>query len=148
MTILGAVVSLLLAGVAFSPTAGAAVKAYGCPGNQIDSYPVTTPGGARWGTTYLYYSSANAGTNCVVTVDTYWGQDVTKYMYTHIGICPEGQSGCPHEVTDIDQGYFTWYAGPASLTKTNGRCIQITGTILSPDGKTRAISVTGRTHCG
>ncbi len=94
-----------------------------CPGTELsphrDAY-----GGAI--SVFISYSSANGGTNCV------WAQknlnrDRAERMEVFIGRCASGNPGFPCEplVFDRDPGNFQYYAGPAQITGTAGRCILV-----------------------
>src|SRR5262245_35585761 len=114
-----------------------------CPGGLIDTYGVNGP--YADGTVFLYYSSANSGTNCA------WFQRSNNrgtpiYMYVHIMRCPAGAFPgdiCSADVSQFDGGNFKYYAGPVQVTGTASRCIRLTagdssGTVL----------FTHNVHCG
>ncbi|MER8073138.1 hypothetical protein ABTZ59_33250 [Streptomyces sp. NPDC094034] len=148
ISVLSAVFAMLIGGIAFAPTASAA--GYGCSGNLIDSYDVRTDGGTKWGVAYLYYSTANGGTNCAAVVDTYWGTGTTKLMVANIWRCTAGtQPGgtCYIDQQSHDDGYYTSYAGPVSVTGTANRCIHVDGTIWNPSRTTAASVSVNAVHC-
>ncbi|MFY1669215.1 hypothetical protein ACN27G_04525 [Plantactinospora sp. WMMB334] len=75
---------------------------------------------------FVSYSSANGGTNCV------WAQknlnrDRAEHLEVFVGRCATGNPGYPCEplVFDRDYGNFQYYAGPAQITGTAGRCILV-----------------------
>jgi len=113
-----------------------------CSGTLIDHYH-------RFNnavTIYLYYSSANGGTNCA------WAQKETRrgtadYMDIWIGRCSTGNpSRCSLEDnitwSEPDYGYFRYYAGPVQITATAGRCIAIYVWYRESEG------IVHPTHCG
>ncbi|AYL37322.1 hypothetical protein ACG2OD_17560 [Streptomyces sp. PDY-4] len=101
---------------AFAATAGA--SEYGCPGSLIDTYN-TPASGEVWGQLRLYYSSANGGTNCAVLLaKKYYG----KSHYMEVGINITGSSN-----NKLDYGAYSYYAGPVTVTSTNGHCIDLGG---------------------
>ncbi|MEV7890748.1 hypothetical protein ACWD3I_42080 [Streptomyces sp. NPDC002817] len=107
--------------MATAPGAFAATEAaaeYGCPGSLIDTYnsPAT---GEVWAQLRLYYSSANGGTNCAVLLAKKYYGDV---HYMEVGISISGSSN-----TKLDYGAYKYYAGPVSVTSTNGHCIDVGG---------------------
>ncbi|MGW1711407.1 hypothetical protein ACWCP8_39780 [Streptomyces sp. NPDC002206] len=140
--------ALFLGGVVMAPTAGAA--GYGCSGNLIDTYDVKTSNGVKYGVVYLYYSTANGGTNCAVTVDTYFGTSTSKDMSIFIGRCAAGSSAgssCFQDQYTSDTGNYSWYAGPRSVTGTANRCVTLNGVIHNPSGSSLAQVVTLSVHC-
>ncbi|MCI3226289.1 hypothetical protein [Streptomyces sp. NP-1717] len=146
--------SLLLilgGGMISAPAASAA--GYGCSGSLIDTYNVSTSGGTKYGEIQLYYSTANGGTNCAVTVDTYFGSSVKKPIRIHIIRCeasaPPGAycAASGGSVQDWDS-YYT-YAGPVSVTSMSGRCVRLSGGVTNPNNTTVAANRdTGAVHCG
>ncbi|KUM85841.1 hypothetical protein AQI88_41520 [Streptomyces cellostaticus] len=76
-----------------------------------------------WGTLYVYYSSANGGTNCLVNKAVrYYGTPQTIRAFI---------SGAGKSDNDSKPDY-KYYAGPVSITGTNGHCITIEGEIVNP----------------
>ncbi|MFF7451310.1 MULTISPECIES: hypothetical protein [unclassified Streptomyces] len=107
--------------MATAPGAFAATEAaaeYGCAGSLVDTYnsPAT---GEVWAQLRLYYSSANGGTNCAVLVAKKYYGDL---HYMEVGINISGSSN-----TKLDSGAYKYYAGPVSVTSTNGHCIDVGG---------------------
>ncbi|KJK56416.1 hypothetical protein [Saccharothrix sp. ST-888] len=138
--------------LAFNPPTASA-SSYGCSGNLVDTYDIKTNGGTgtKYGELNLYYSSANGGTNCAVAVDTHFGSGVTKYQGVWIWRCTAGSSAgdfCEYDQSDYDDGTFAWYAGPATVTGTAGRCIRLFGRIDNPTSSATADASTLATHCG
>ncbi|MFF1833776.1 hypothetical protein ACFVXE_06175 [Streptomyces sp. NPDC058231] len=122
-------------GLATAPAAGAA--GYGCGGSLIDQYNIKDSAGSTWGTINLYYSTANGGTNCAVNV-------TKKYV------------GTPHHMevhlfqgsrVKNDSGTYSQYAGPVSLTGTDGDCISVSGEVDDPAGNSVAAGWSD-VHCG
>ncbi|MFH8493641.1 hypothetical protein [Streptomyces coeruleorubidus] len=126
--------------VATAPGAFAATESaaeYGCPGSLIDTYN-TPASGEVWGQLRLYYSSANGGTNCAVLLaKKYYG--TTHYM--EVGINISGSSD-----TKLDSGAYSRYAGPVTVTRTNGHCIDLGGG--EDIGGLWAGRSVNRVHCG
>jgi hypothetical protein len=148
-------VALTFAGLTFAAAPAAQAAGYGCDGTQIDSYAVKTSTGTTYGYLYLYYSSANGGTNCAVTVDTYFGSGVKKWMEVNIYRCVAGKkAGQRCDIIDTfdgsnsDFGNYYSYAGPRSVTGTASRCIMVEGRIDNPSGTNSAFARTLATHCG
>ncbi|GHD20226.1 hypothetical protein GCM10010313_52410 [Streptomyces violarus] len=120
---------------AFAATESAA--AYGCAGSLVDTYN-TPASGEVWGQLRLYYSSANGGTNCAVLLaKKYYG--TTHYM--EVGINISGSSN-----TKLDSGAYSHYAGPVTVTQTNGHCIDLGGG--EDIGGLWAGRSVNRVHCG
>ncbi|GAA3818788.1 hypothetical protein GCM10022206_66380 [Streptomyces chiangmaiensis] len=145
--------ALAFAGLSLVGAPAAHASGYGCSGSLIDSYAVRTNGGTgtRYGTLYLYYSTANGGTNCAVTVDTYFGTSVKKYMEVYIWRCVAGTTAgqfCDSDQSANDTGNYYSYAGPRSVTGTASRCIMVYGRIDNPYGSDVATASTVATHCG
>ncbi|MFJ2949078.1 hypothetical protein ACIO8H_15835 [Streptomyces sp. NPDC087226] len=112
--------SLTGLGVATAPSASAATSGaaeYGCPGSLVGTYN-TPASGEVWGQLRVYYSSANGGTNCAVLLaKKYYGSS----HYMEVGINISGRSG------KLDSGAYQYYAGPVTVTGTNGHCIDVGG---------------------
>lgn len=72
------------------------------------------------GTVFLTYSSANGGSNCVVTIRNNAGSNV--YMQADIR-----QSGTT--AWKPDDNWYSWYAGPVHLYNMSGRCVDWYGSI-------------------
>lgn len=70
-----------------------------------------------WSTAYLYYSSANGGTNCASLVAKKFAG---PRHYMSVGINVSGRSGYKE-----DEGQYSSYAGPVSQTGTDGHCINL-----------------------
>ncbi len=122
---------LVIGTLAMTPSAQAA-DGYGCPGSLIGTYPVMN-GGAKYGEVRVYYSSANSGTNCSVTVDTKFA-GAAKPMQVNIDRCEESTDNnrCHTQTTRQDEGRYRYFAGPVTVTGTNGHCIKAEGQIYNP----------------
>ncbi|MGI5377110.1 hypothetical protein ACQEV2_23270 [Streptomyces sp. CA-251387] len=121
-----------------APSASAAADAYGCPGSQIDTYNIKDENGSTWGSIYLYYSSANGGTNCVINMTKkYAGQ--RHYMDVKLWHSSDD---------DKDEGYFYEYAGPALVTNSNGKCITLSGWVADPGYNKIVGDQWQNVHCG
>ncbi|MBJ6639685.1 hypothetical protein H4K36_20780 [Streptomyces sp. DHE7-1] len=111
-----ATLGLTVAGLSLATATNASAAGYGCSGSQIDSYN-TTANGDVWATAYLYYSSANGGTNCAVLVARKYA-GVSHYMT--VAINKSGSS-----TWKGNDGAFSSYAGPVTVTGTDGHCINL-----------------------
>jgi FlaG/FlaF family flagellin (archaellin) len=136
--------TLVITAVGLLVAPSPASAAYGCSGSVIDSYAVGT-----LGKVYLYYSSADGGTNCAATVAT-TGTSVKKEMYIRIAKCTQTSPGSvcniPGGWDDVDSGNFYEYAGPASVTGTANNCIFVFGAI-NYNGNYASGGSKGATHC-
>ncbi|MFV8187531.1 MULTISPECIES: hypothetical protein [unclassified Streptomyces] len=124
--------------VTATPIASAATQdAYGCAGTQVGTHNIKDTDGTVWGSIYVYYSSANGGTNCAVNVSkVYVGQP--HHMEVHLFLGSKVVS---------DSGTYSSYAGPVRVTGADGKCIDITGEVDAPSGKSVAAGWYG-VHCG
>lgn len=135
---------------AVAPAATAApAGAYGCAGNQVDTYSVKTTGGTVYGTIHLYYDSST-GLNCAVSVANSAGGYGTKTEKTiDLFLCDPGTKAgqiCPVYETSSDGGNYAYYAGPVTMHAA-GQCIALDSNIRSPSG-TWAYVQTDAVHCG
>ncbi|MFC8392220.1 hypothetical protein [Streptomyces sp. NPDC057238] len=143
----GLVVAMATVGATLiaAPTASAA--GYGCSGSLISTYPVKDNSGVSRGNVYLYYNSST-GYNCAATVKNSAGAYGTPTL-TNVTLdrCKAGTSGssCYSEKKVTDEGLYSYYAGPVSLSASD-RCISIYGLILGSWG-TAQVSRSG-VHCG
>ncbi|MFF4435044.1 hypothetical protein ACFYZ4_38515 [Streptomyces sp. NPDC001513] len=129
-----------MTGTAILATAPSAYAGgYGCSGSQVGSYDLQGSDGV-WSTSYLYYSSANGGTNCAVLVAKKWAG--TRH-YMSISMKVPGKSG-PKE----NEGQFASYAGPVTQTGTNGHCISMILWENSPDNDHQAGRPVDNVACG
>lgn len=152
-TTLSATFAMLAATLFITPSANAAevgtegtAGAYGCSGTLIDTRNISD-GVRTYGKLYVYYSSASSGTNCVVAVDTYFGASVLKFMAVGINRC--ATSAC----TSIDRSAeqsdnFYQYAGPVSITGTNGHCITAWAQIARASNGEGGRGSMPASHCG
>ncbi|MFK0101677.1 hypothetical protein [Streptomyces sp. NPDC091040] len=130
----------VIGGINFALAPSASASGYGCSGSVVYSKNLMVESKA-WSTAYLYYSSANGGTNCAVLVAKKWAG--TRH-FMHISIQLSGvDSGLKK-----DEGQFTSYAGPVTLTHTNGHCISGTMWENSPDDNTQAGAAINKVACG
>ena len=156
LTVLSAVTGILLLGIS-APQASAseagALGAYGCPGNLIDTYAVKTGGGVKYGEIQLYYSTADGGTNCAVTVDTRFSHSVKKDILLSIWKCQSGVSAgydCNYNgaAGQTDSGSYYSYAGPRSWTGMANRCVQLAGWVEDPSSNYSLAHIeTNAVHC-
>lgn len=111
-----------------------------CGGSRIDSKPLTSSGGSVKGHVELWYSSANNGTNCVVTYDDTTGRNNMKAQIQVSG----GSVRC--DPSGCGWGYYETYAGPVTVTNTNGKCIWFYGAMVNYSTEYKYAS--GWSHCG
>ncbi|WP_405796439.1 hypothetical protein [Streptomyces sp. NBC_01506] len=123
-------------GLITAPTASAA--GYGCGGSLVGQYNIKGSDNSTWGTINVYYSSASGGTNCIVNV-------AKKYAGTPHGLEVHLFQGSRRA---DDKGRYSQYAGPVSLSETNGDCITVSGEVSNPSGSTVAIGKWSNVHCG
>ncbi|MFF9689422.1 hypothetical protein [Streptomyces sp. NPDC014623] len=136
VTLAALVVGTAGMGLVTAPAASAA--GYGCGGSLVGQYNIKDGAGSTWGTINVYYSSANGGTNCAVNV-------AKRYAGTpHLLEVNLFQGNRKAE----DEGKFSQYAGPVSLTSTNGDCITVSGWVTSPLGSTAVGDKWQDIHCG
>lgn len=111
---------------------------YGCGGSLVGQYNIKGSDNSTWGTINVYYSSASGGTNCIVNV-------AKKYAGTPHGLEVHLFQGSRRA---DDKGRYSQYAGPVSLSETNGDCITVSGEVSNPSGSTVAIGKWSNVHCG
>lgn len=137
---------LAVAGMMATALAGGAVgtsntasAAGGCRGYMQERIPLEKVGqpGRYVGHVELWYSSANGGTNCVMTYDD---SDGPAWMSTSVKLSEWS------EYPGADNGYYNTYAGPYSITGTNGHCVSFYGSI-DKYGNTYSYK-SEPTHCG
>ncbi|MFF4485518.1 hypothetical protein ACFY0F_03340 [Streptomyces sp. NPDC001544] len=143
----GLVVAVAAVGATLITAPAASAGGYGCSGSLVSTYPVKDNGGVSRGDVYLYFDSST-GYNCAVTVKNSAGAYGTPTL-TNVTLdrCKAGTSGssCYSEKKVTDEGLYSSYAGPVSLS-ASGRCISIYGEILGSWG-TAQVSHEG-VHCG
>lgn len=96
-----------------------------CPGHVLSGFPLTKKvGSGNSLSLYVYYSSANGGTNCAIVKKS--GSWKSKKTYLDVHIWKDNvsaESGWPDGAWD--QGNYYSYAGAAYITHTNGKCIDV-----------------------
>ncbi|MEU9950342.1 hypothetical protein [Streptomyces sp. NPDC047939] len=136
MVVLTSLAAITGGAMVIAPSASAA--GFGCPGSQIDVYPVTD---ANNGTTlsniFLYYDSAT-GKNCASNVRTSAGGTGTAARIS-ISIWADGGSAV------TDNGIYAQYAGPVS-TYAAGKCINVKAITYASGGRYGLVQRNG--HCG
>lgn len=71
---------------------------------------------------YVYYSSANGGTNCIIARKS--GAWTGKKTFMNLSIWRDDTRALgEYPYTAYDSGAYTSYAGSISIPHTNGRCI-------------------------
>lgn len=117
----------------------------GCSGTLIEQYQVGYTGQPQERHIYVYYSSANGGTNCAAV------RSEGGYSVLRLTICNQVNpgNGCTAWKTDVTSpasgAPFTRTAGP--LTGTDGHCIRVALQIYSPPTDEEPI-LWGPYHCG
>ncbi|MFJ3941786.1 hypothetical protein [Streptomyces parvus] len=122
-------------GLVSAPTASAA--GYGCGGSLVGQYNIKGADKSTWGTINVYYSSSNGGTNCAVNV-------AKKYAGTPHGMEVHLFQGSRRA---DDRGKYSQYAGPVSLTGTNGKCITVSGEVSNPSGSSVTLDKWSDIYC-
>lgn len=95
-----------------------------CSGSLISGFPKTKNIGSRTLKLYVYYSSANGGTNCAIARKS--GSWAGKSTYLSVTIWRSdvsSESSWPYAAYDF--GNYKSYAGAAYITHTNGKCINV-----------------------
>ncbi|MFG2882992.1 hypothetical protein ACGFYV_11935 [Streptomyces sp. NPDC048297] len=144
--ILATTAAVIASGVILAPAASAGT--YGCAGSEIDTYPVKTNGGTQYGTIHLFYDSST-GRNCAVNVATSaGGYGTSERTMVYLAECSGTTlSSCTSSfiTSDIDSGYFAYYAGPVSIPAA-GHCILVSG--AREHNGVNAGAQFGPVHCG
>lgn len=130
--------ALLTGGLSLAVTQPAAAGDFGCPGSLVGTHNISDSQNIVWGTLYVYYSSTNGGTNCMVNKAVrYYGTSHTIRAF----ISGAGKS-------DNDTGKYKYYAGPVSVSGINDRCITIAGQFVNPQGTQMESREWNNVHCG
>ncbi|MDO5058217.1 MAG: hypothetical protein Q4E06_12985 [Lautropia sp.] len=127
-----------IVGIGYAPEASAQ---RGCYGNLVATQDIRggfDGNGALLGRLQIFYRPENNGTNVACVI--HYGDFVGKSLHTSAAIRKCGsksyydRSGCNRYQSspDVDEGFFTHYAGPATVTNTNGRCVNVYGHIQIP----------------
>lgn len=123
-----------------APQASAALKS-SCSGTRIENIPLRGINtGTYLGNTELWYSSANGGTNCVITHINVSG---VKLAQAVLVVQRDGADSIEN-----NSGAFTQYAGASYFTNTNGHCIKWSGGIWANVDNDAAGSPNTWVHCG
>ena len=136
-----AVMAAICSTVLFAAPASAAEGiSSSCSGTVVAQAGLWLPGGNQAGRVELWYSSANGGTNCVIT-HSYLGTKtagIGAYLWLD-----DGRSN-----SDASASYDS-YAGGAWISNASGVCVKYKGEVVSSSG---AIASGGRTgswgNCG
>ncbi|MFF6794491.1 hypothetical protein ACFY9C_36095 [Streptomyces filamentosus] len=124
-------------------TASVASAAGTCSGSLVGTYHLKQTDGTIVSTARVYYSSANGGTNCVTnTAVLYYG----KLTQLNVWVGRHDGTGV---VGDLDD--YRYYAGPVSVTRTDGKCIDFgVGAADGPNATMKYIwqRVWTNVHCG
>jgi hypothetical protein len=97
-----------------------------CPGYLLSGFtnPISRTSGSNTLKLYVYYSSANGGTNCAIARKSgaWYGKP------TDLSVTIWRSSGSPDDLWPYaawDIGDYKKYAGAAYITGTNGKCIDV-----------------------
>ncbi len=125
--------------------AEAAASGTSCPGNLIQSVPVTS-GSSTFGSLNIYFDSST-GNNCAMTVATGNAAGNASFIEVCLTRCKETSPGpsCTTDLIVCDPGAFHFFAGPVSVHAA-GQCISANGEIVFNGVPARA-SLQGATHC-
>lgn len=108
-----------------------------CPGALVGTYDVGDTARME-----IWYSPANGGTNCFKTVSA---GDKSQKRFLRVWGAAVGSD----QPANSDEGFYSHYAGPVTITGTAGKCISVTSK-ASPT--TRVAGAVSRTltaeHCG
>ncbi|GAA4215077.1 hypothetical protein [Actinocatenispora rupis] len=133
------VASAALALVPATGPAAATTTVCGTGYSYVDSYPLLDPNstGPSAGTLYLYYNAGN-GQNCAYTEATEW-VGTAKWMGVRVSTdTDDGQD---------DTGNYKYYAGPVYVHARH-TCVNLWGTVDSPDGRSAYHTDQNGVHCG
>ncbi|MTE19412.1 hypothetical protein F0L17_09785 [Streptomyces sp. TRM43335] len=149
VSVLISMLAMCAFGIVNAPAASAG--AYGCPGGQINSYPIKTDAGTLYGNIYLYYDSST-GKNCAVAVKTAaGGYGTPNYVAVTLFRCKTSTPGAfcdwAGQPNDSDYGTFSYYAGPVELYAA-GKCIHVHAQVSSEQPIASGSSPSYGVHCG
>jgi hypothetical protein len=123
-----------------SPAVAAEGISSSCSGTVVSQAGLWLPGGNQVGRVELWYSSANGGTNCVIT-RSYLGSKtagIGAYLWLDDG----------RSIYDASSSYDS-YAGGAWISNASGVCVKYKGEVVNASG---SIASGGRTgtwgNCG
>ncbi|MFK3979630.1 hypothetical protein ACI2K4_04540 [Micromonospora sp. NPDC050397] len=126
---LGVLLTALLAGILTVTTSPASAH------DKLNPYPTNCAGSqvGHWHnseltvdlTAFVFYSSGNGGTNCV-WVQKQSHRDHAESMRLEVQRCASNIPGnpCNATLTVADEGLFQYYAGPATVSQADNRCIR------------------------
>lgn len=125
--------------------AAAAASESSCPGNLIQSVPVTS-GSSTFGSLDIYFDSST-GNNCAMTVATGSVSGHASFIEVCLTRCKETTQGpdCTTDEVVCDPGPYHFFAGPVSV-HAPGQCISADGEIVF-NGISARKSLEGATHC-
>lgn len=127
--------------VALGPTPADAVPIdHPCGGERISSYKPLSDGGRSIGRVSLWYSSANGGTNCVMT-ETYLGRSATTWASLDVQKTGGGVR------SDTDSGNYAGFAA-VQLGGTDGHCVRWAGGTGSESGPHDSFHQDNWVFCG
>jgi hypothetical protein len=103
-----------------------------CPGYLLSGFPITKHyDGSGILRLYVYYSSANGGTNCAIlrTGGAWYGSGGDLRVEIWKSANARGNDA-PWPDAAWDDGNYRYYAGAVYITGTNGKCISVVGSAL------------------
>lgn len=106
-----------------------------CSGTKLATFNLTS-GMTIFGKTELWYSSANGGTNCVITHNL---SGPGAWVEVHLQLDDGRAAG--------DSGYYGSYAGASYLTNADGHCVKVTGYVAPELGGYSRV-ITPWRNCG
>lgn len=115
-----------------------------CPGSQVSESPRSKTVGSSKITLYIYYSSANGGTNCAIARKS--GSWYGKPTWLNLEIWrSDSAPSASWPYAAYDRGRYSYYAGAAYIQNTNGRCIDVSvsygGSLNDEDGALTAYGI-------
>ncbi|MGO1791716.1 MAG: hypothetical protein ACTHZ5_16015 [Micrococcaceae bacterium] len=109
-----------------------------CPGALVGTYDVGDTARME-----IWYSPQAGGTNCLKTVSSTSSKSQKRFLRVW------GAAVGSDQPANSDEGFYSHYAGPVTITGTAGKCISVTSK-ASPT--TRVAGAVSRTltaeHCG
>jgi hypothetical protein len=103
-----------------------------CPGYLLSGFPISAKSGSNTLKLYVYYSSANGGTNCAIARKSGAWYGKPTDLFVEIWKSSWGpEADWPNAAWD--QGDYKKYACAAYITGTNGKCIDVVADSLADE---------------
>lgn len=98
----------------------------------------------------VYYATASGGTNCARTNHLGSNYGIVRQTSVTLYRCKQTSPGptCVVEGMDSDAGNFAYYAGPAAVISTKGRCVEAVGSMVVGSTKHAYATVPHAVSCG